>query len=105
VIAQSQAIRWVKYHATGLKIRAEALASLGRTPEAVTDSRQAAGLARGIADPALFLHAATVLLALEGDDSLAAEARQAAGRIAAALPEAEMRRRFEAADPVRLLSR
>jgi hypothetical protein len=95
----------VKYHSIGLKTRAEALASLGRTQEAISDLRQAAALAQGIADPALFLHAATVLLALEGDDVLAAEARQAAGRIAAALPSAEMRHRFEAADPVRLLSR
>jgi tetratricopeptide (TPR) repeat protein len=104
VIAQSQAMGRVKYHATGLKTRGEALASLGRTKEGIADLRQAVTLARGIADPALFLHAATVLLGLEGDDTLAGEARQAAVRIAGALPDADMRRRFEAADPVRLLS-
>jgi hypothetical protein len=53
----------------------------------------------------MLLRAATALLAIEGDDALATEARQAAQRIAAALPDAEMRRRFEAAEPVRMLSR
>jgi hypothetical protein len=51
----------------------------------------------------MFLHTAAALLALDGDDTLAAEARAAAHRILAALPDAEMRRRFEAAEPVRLL--
>jgi tetratricopeptide (TPR) repeat protein len=105
VIAQSQALGRVKYHSTGLKVRAEALALLGRTREAISDLREAVGLARRIGDPALFLHAATVLLALEGDDTLAGEARQATAQIAGALPGADMRRRFESADPVRLLSR
>jgi hypothetical protein len=46
---------------------------------------------------------AAALLAIEGDEALAAEAAGAAQRIAAALPEGDMRRRFEAAEPVRLL--
>jgi hypothetical protein len=51
VIAQSQPMGRVKYHTIGLKTRAEALASLGCTQEAIGDLREAAALARGIADP------------------------------------------------------
>jgi hypothetical protein len=60
-------------------------------------------VARPAGSPALFLRPATALLALDGDDALAAEARAAADRITAALPDPEMRRRFEAAEPVRFL--
>ena len=55
-------------------------------------------------DPALFLRAATTLLALDGDDLLLFETRKTAGRILAELPDAEMRHQFEAAEPVRLLA-
>ena len=58
---------------------------------------------RPVGDTAMFLRAATALLALDGDGDLAAEARAAAQRIAAALPDEEMRRRFAAAEPVRSL--
>jgi tetratricopeptide (TPR) repeat protein len=95
----------VKYQTLALWTRARALAALSRTHQAIADLREAVVLARGIADPALFLRAASALLALEGDDGLATEACQAAGRIAGALPDPDMRRRFEAADPVRLLTR
>jgi hypothetical protein len=62
-------------------------------------------LARPVGDPALPLRAAVPLLAIDGDDALAAEARQAAGRIVAALPDETMRRRFDDAEPVRTLYR
>jgi hypothetical protein len=51
-------------------------------------------------NPALFLGAATALLALEGDDVLLVETRGTAERILAELPDAEMRRQFEKAEPV-----
>jgi hypothetical protein len=45
------------------------------------------------------------LLSVDGDDALAAEAGSAVKRIAAALPDADMRRRFAAADAVREVTR
>ena len=45
------------------------------------------------------------LLALNGNDQLAAEARATAGRILAHLPTEEMRERVRAAEPVRLIGR
>jgi hypothetical protein len=60
-------------------------------------------LARSVKDPAMLLKTAAALLALDGDQALAAEARAAAERIIAALPDTELRRRFEAAEPVRLV--
>jgi tetratricopeptide (TPR) repeat protein len=103
VIAQSGACQRVKYQVAGLGTRGKALAALGRCKAAVRDLRQAVALARPVGDPAMFLRAAATLLELEGDGDLAAEARIAAQRIAAALPDGPMRLRFEAAEPVRLL--
>jgi hypothetical protein len=60
-------------------------------------------VARPVGDPALLLRTATPLLALDGDDPLAAEVVTAATRIDAALPTEEMRERFRTAEPVRLL--
>ena len=45
----------------------------------------------------------TTLLSTEGDDVLLSEARCASRRILAELPTDEMRRRFEAAEPVHML--
>jgi len=104
-IAQSQARGRVKYHAFGLETRARALNVLGRKHAAIAEARSAVNLVRPIESPALFLRAAAALLELDGDDALLAEARAAAQRIAAALPNDELRRRFEAADTVRLLGR
>jgi tetratricopeptide (TPR) repeat protein len=104
-IDQSRARGRVKYHAVGLETRAGALAALGRTREAIADLRNAVELTRPTGDPAMFLRAATGLLALDGDDALAGEARAAADSIALALPDAEMRRRFQEAELVRLLDR
>jgi tetratricopeptide (TPR) repeat protein len=104
-IAHSQTRGRVKYHAFGLETRARALAALGRKHEAIAEAQNAVNLIRPIESPALLLHAAAVLLDLEGDDALLAEAWAAAQQVAVALPNEEMRRRFEAAEPVLLLSK
>jgi tetratricopeptide (TPR) repeat protein len=94
-----------KYQVLALVTRAQALRKLGRTREAVGDLRSAIQLAQPQADPALLLRSASALLELDGDDQLAAEARATAGRILARLPTEEMRKRFRAAESVRLLGR
>jgi hypothetical protein len=45
------------------------------------------------------------LVAVNGDDALAAEGRAAIKRIAEAVQDEEMRRRFEAAEPLRVLTK
>jgi tetratricopeptide (TPR) repeat protein len=102
-IQQSQRRERVKYQVSGLVTRGQALATRQRGAEAIRDFQLAVDLARPLGDPALFLRAAAALLALDGDGDLAAEARAAARRIAAALPDAAMRGRFLAAEPVRRL--
>jgi hypothetical protein len=51
----------------------------------------------------MFLRAAVGLLAIEGDDALAAETLTVADRIARALPSEDMRQRFESSEPVSLV--
>ena len=102
-ISESRACGRAKYHVLGLETRARALAGLGRKAEAIRDLQAAVRLARPMGDPALFLRVAGTLLAVEGDDQLLLETRETAGRILAELPDAEMRRHFEAAEPVRNL--
>ncbi|MDP8922166.1 MAG: AAA family ATPase [Chloroflexota bacterium] len=104
-IEQSHARQRVKYEVIGLTTRAEALRALGRAKEAIADLRRAVALARPIGDPVLFLRPVSGLLAVDGDDSLAAEAGAVVQQISGALPDAEMRRRFEAAEPVRMAVR
>lgn len=104
-ISQSSTTERPKYRAAGFGTRARALAALGRHAEAVGDLRAAVGLARRLDDPALFLRLVGELLNLEGDDAPAAEARAAIDRITQALPNAEMRGRFESAPPVGLVMR
>jgi tetratricopeptide (TPR) repeat protein len=93
----------MKYEAAGLGARAKALYALGRTPEAISDLRRAVQLVRPTGDPAMFLRAAVGLLAIEGDDALAAETLTIADRIARALPNEDMRQRFESSEPVSLV--
>src|SRR5262249_48071312 len=95
----------VKYQALGLKTRAQALAALGRTREAIVDLRGAVDLTRPTGDPAMFFQVAAALLDVEGDDALAREAYATAQRISAALPNDEMRRIFEVAEPVQRLTK
>ncbi len=104
-IERSRARERVKYQVIGLTTRAQALRALGRTKEAIADLSRAVTLARPVGDPALFLRPAAELLAVDGDDSLAAEAGTAVQRILGALPDADMRGRFEAAEPVRIAVR
>jgi hypothetical protein len=102
-IAQSRARGRPKYEVFGLTARAAQLLALGRAKDAVADLRRSVALARQVGDPALLLRPAAALLAIDGNDTLAAEARAAADRIAAALRDAEMRQRFEQAEPVRMV--
>ncbi len=104
-IGQSSATERPKYRAAGLGARARALTALGRHAEALGDLRAAVDLARRLDDPALFLRLAQQLIDLDGDDALAAEARAAVGRITQALPNADLRRCFESAQPVGLVMR
>ena len=69
----------------------------------VVDDAEAVRLARSLGDPALFVRSAAALLAQDGNDALLAEARSTAARIVAILPTADMRERFEAAEPIRRL--
>jgi class 3 adenylate cyclase/tetratricopeptide (TPR) repeat protein len=103
-IEQSHTTGRVKYEVAGLGTHGQALAALGRTRESLPDLRRAVALARPVGDPAMFLRAATALLAVEGDDALLEEARATATRIAAALPDDAMRRRFADAEPIRFLA-
>lgn len=94
-----------KYRAASLGTRAQALVALGRHTEALDSLQAAVDLARRLGDPALFLRLAGPLLDLGGDGALAAEARAAVDRIAQTLPNAELRRRFESARPIRFVMR
>ena len=104
-LRQSLLSRRRKYVVIGLGTRARIYAATGRVKDAVVDLRRAVKLARGVGDPAQFVRAAAALLAIDGDDVLAAEARAAADRILAALPDEAMRRRFYEAELVRGLRR
>ena len=95
----------VKYQALALGTRAQALDRLGRGKEAIADLGRAVELARPVGDPALFLRTAAALLALDGSDVLATEARAAAERIAGSLPGDEMRRCFGSSEPVSIIHR
>src|SRR5205807_857538 len=63
-IARSRAAPRVKYEVAGLGTRGKALAALGRKHEALADLRHAVEVSRPVGDPALFLRAATALLAI-----------------------------------------
>ena len=60
-------------------------------------------LARPTKDLGLFLRAATGLIAIDGDDALVDEAQAVVDRIAENLPDPDMRRQFESAEPARLV--
>jgi ATP/maltotriose-dependent transcriptional regulator MalT len=91
-----------KYQALSLEARGRALLSLGRRQEALESFREAVEIARPTGDPAMFLRAATELLAVEPNDALLDEAAFAAERIAANLPD-EMQPIFAASPPVELI--
>jgi hypothetical protein len=103
--ALSRARRRPKYEALGLITAARALDGLGRTLDAIEDARRAIPIARQTSDPALLLQAIDVLLTLDGDDLLAAEARSLTDRILTALPDETMRQRFADAEVVQRIRR
>jgi DNA-binding CsgD family transcriptional regulator/tetratricopeptide (TPR) repeat protein len=94
----------IKYQALALLTRSRALIGLGRKKEAISDLRLAVEIARPVGDPALFLRAAAGLLAVDGNGSLAAEARDAKTLVLTNLSDPVMRRNFEAAEPVQLVA-
>lgn len=101
----SRARRRPKYEALGLITAARALQGLSRTYEAIEEARRALAVARQTADPALVLQAIDILIALDGDDQLAAEGLALTDRILSALPDETMRRRFTAAEVVQRIRR
>ncbi len=100
-IADSRARGRRKYEAAGLRTRASALLALGHTADALAELRAALRLARGTGDPVLFLRVASTLLALDGDDALADEARAVAARVLQHVPEGRLLHSFTASEPVR----
>jgi hypothetical protein len=100
-----------KYEALALLTRSSALllrsarsSSAAESHQAaIMDLREAVAIARSVGDPALFVRAASALLAVDGNDVLATEARAAAQHILGHLPTPEMQQRFTSAEPVRAL--
>jgi DNA-binding CsgD family transcriptional regulator/tetratricopeptide (TPR) repeat protein len=92
-----------KYQSAGLATRAQALVALGRKREAIADLTAAVDLARGTADPALFVRVAATLLRIEPDAPLAAEANESVGRILGAVSNAQLRHCFEHSETVQLI--
>jgi tetratricopeptide (TPR) repeat protein len=102
-IEQSRARGRVKYQVLALTTRAQALIELDRTKEAITEFRNAVTLARPTEDLGLFLRPAAGLIAIDGDDTLADEARAIVARIARNLPDPDMRLQFEGTALTRLV--
>lgn len=71
-----------KYEVATLVTRARSRAERDQRADALADLDRALGIARPLADPALFLRAAVPRCALDGSDALAAEVRAAETRIA-----------------------
>jgi DNA-binding CsgD family transcriptional regulator/tetratricopeptide (TPR) repeat protein len=93
-----------KYETAGLATRAQALVALGRKKDAIADLTAAVGVARGTADPALLVRVAAMMLRVEPDASLAAEAHQSIDRILTAVSNPGLRRCFEDSEPVQFIS-
>jgi len=93
----------IKYEALGLVTAARALRALDRTREAIAHARDALAVARPSADPALVLWTLNALLALDGDDALAGEARTVSAAIKLELPDESMQRRFDESELVQAI--
>jgi tetratricopeptide (TPR) repeat protein len=104
-LARSRAVGRLKYEVLGLWVRARALDALGRRQEAIVELRAGLEKARALGDPAMRVRLAAALLALNGDDELAAETAATVEQIVAALPDPTVRQRFEEAEPVCLVRR
>ena len=94
-----------KYETLGLVTRAQALWRRNRSAAAIADAQQAVDLARATEDPALLLRASDSLLALDGNDALAGEAKRTIGRILEGLPEGVTKQRFGDSEIVRRVNR
>jgi len=92
-----------KYEAFALETRARALAASGLAREAITEVRRAVEVARPTGDPAMFFHAGSELLRLHQDEVIAQETLAAAQKILAALPQGEMRLRFQESESFQFL--
>jgi tetratricopeptide (TPR) repeat protein len=104
-IERSRARQRLKYEVLGLMTRAHVLGALGRSRDAATELRRAVALARTVADPALLVRASAALLLVDGDDALVADASRALQQIADAMPAPDMRERFLATEPARVVAR
>jgi len=93
----------IKYEALGYITAARALRALGRTREAIALARDALAVARRSSDPALLLWTLNVLLALDGNDALAGEARTVSAAIKLELPDESMQRRFDESELVQAI--
>jgi DNA-binding NarL/FixJ family response regulator len=102
-IQASRARMRPKYESAGLATRAQALVALGRKRQAIADLTEAVAVARRTADPAMFLRTAASMLRVEADASLADEATQCIARILNQVPNAQIRRCFEASETVQFV--
>jgi hypothetical protein len=100
-IEQSRAVGRPKYEALGLITRARGLNARARTRDAIVDAKNAVRVGERTGDPALLLLALDVLMALDGTDELANQARTVTDSIYDSLPNEAMRRCFSNADVVR----
>jgi tetratricopeptide (TPR) repeat protein len=94
-----------KYKALGLMTRARARLVQGDKLRAIEDAEQAAAVARPIGDPSLLLEALALLLELDGNDEIAAEARASVERVLSSLSDQTLRKRFLEAAPVKTVER
>jgi tetratricopeptide (TPR) repeat protein len=94
----------LKYEALGHITAARALRALGRTREAIAYASDALAVARPTSDPALVLWTLNVLLALDGDDTLAREALTVRDAIRLELPDEAMQRRFAESELAQTIS-
>jgi tetratricopeptide (TPR) repeat protein/predicted Ser/Thr protein kinase len=97
-INDSRARARLKYEILGLTTRARARHALDQIPEAQEDASRAVTQARTLGDPIVLLSALNALLAIEGTDALAEEARASVARIVGHLDDEELRDRFLASD-------
>ncbi len=101
----SQAHGRVKYVVLALEAKAKALTQLGQRQEAINALRRAVAVTRPTGDSAALVRAGAALLALDGNDALAQETRQAFDSTLAALPNEAMRLSFQASEQAILITK
>jgi tetratricopeptide (TPR) repeat protein/predicted Ser/Thr protein kinase len=101
-IEQSHARHRIKYEALGFATRARARSKLDEMPLALEDAARAVAIARKLGDPALLVDMLVLHLALDGNDQLAAEARQTVEQVLSKLSDERLRRCFLESESVRL---